>query len=194
MDQMQFGEIGEAPWRIVRWRPSGPLFIHPRIHPPRHAGENFRCKKTIQVDGLTLPGSIADPDPQEKVISLSLSGFIGMLLQQFSYVCCMRWRRVARLLRRLNLRINFPKFFPPRVFAGNLGVEPSERFHICSNIGNPPASLLFSNGFHISGVSHWKFKKSFLDKIWYCEFVMGASKERWLPPSSQPKLDYIWIP
>ena len=81
---------------------------------------------------------------------LSLSGFIGMLLQQFSYVCCMRWRRVARLLRRLNLRINFPKFFPHRVFSGNLGVEPSERFHICSNIGNPaPASLLFSNGFRV---------------------------------------------
>ena len=88
----------------------------------------------------------------------------------------------------------FSQVFPARVFAGNLGVKPSERFHICSNIGNPPASLLFSNGFHISGVSHWKFKKSFLDKIWYCEFVMAASKERWLPPSSQPKLDYIWIP
>ena len=72
----------------------------------------------------------------------------------------------------------FPKFFPARVFAGNLGVEPSERFHICSNIGNPSASLLFSNGFHISdsrNISWIRF-----------DIVMGASKERLLPPLLLP--------
>ena len=163
MDQMQFGEIGETPWRITRWRLSGP-FLSARIHPPS-CRQNIRCKKTIQPDGLTSRRTA------RKVISPS--GFIGMLLQHFSYICCMLARLPSRsYLRthfpkfsRLNLRISFPKFFRARVFAGNLGVEPSERFHICSNIGNPPASLLFSNGFHVSGVSHLKFKKYFLDKI-----------------------------
>ena len=78
------GNGSNAIWRD--WR--GPLTDRqvaalwtPFYHPPHHAGENLRCKKTIQVDGLTLPGSLADPDPQEKVISLS--EFIGMLLQHF---------------------------------------------------------------------------------------------------------------
>lgn len=44
--------------------------------------QNFRCKKTIQPDGLTSRRTA------RKVISPS--GFIGMLLQHFSYICCMQ--------------------------------------------------------------------------------------------------------
>ena len=57
-----------------------PFYPHAFI---RRAGENFRCKKTIQLDGLTFPGSA------RKVISRSR--FIGMLLQLFSYIPCMQW-------------------------------------------------------------------------------------------------------
>ena len=55
-----------------------PFYPHAFI---RRAGENFRCKKTIQPDGLTSRRTA------RKLISPS--GFIGMLLQHFSYICCM---------------------------------------------------------------------------------------------------------
>ena len=161
MDQMQFGEIGETPWRITRWRLSGP-FLSARIHPPPEL--------SMQENNSTWR---IDLSSNRKKSYLSFRIYRNAVPTFFLHLLHAMKRRLARLpsrsylrtnfpkFSRLNLRISFPKFFRARVFAGNLGVEPSERFHICSNIGNPPASLLFSNGFHVSGVSHLKFKKYF---------------------------------
>ena len=54
----------------------GPLdpFLSIRNHPRRAMlARIFDARKQFKSDGLTFPGSIADPDPQEKVISLSFS-------------------------------------------------------------------------------------------------------------------------
>ena len=128
---MQFGEIGApAPDGSPGGAP-GPLFIRAPC-----CGDNFQCRDSTW--RISCEKS-----------SLSLWIYRNAVPTFFSHLMHGSWKGWEKFPPRLNLRINFPKFFPHRVFSGNLGVEPSERFHICSNIGNPPASLLFSNGFHI---------------------------------------------
>ena len=150
-----------GPWRITRWCPWTPFYPRPML------AIIFNAEKTIQLGGLTFPARS----------HLSVWIYRNAVPTFFSHLMHGRRKGWEKFPPRLNLRINFPKFFPHRVFSGNLGVEPSERFHICSNIGNPaPASLLFSNGSRV--LDSWT--SEYISPEFHFMFLRDG-KERLLP-------------
>ena len=156
MDQMQFGEIGETPWRITRWRLSG-LFLSARIHPAS------RRELSMQENNSTWR---IDLSWIRKKSYLSISIYRNAVATFFLHSLHAMKRRLARLpsrlylrtnfpkLPRLNLRISFPKFFRlacSRVISGSSHLRGFTSVQI-SGIRRPAFYFLMgstSQGFHI---------------------------------------------